>query len=425
MPQVTGETLAAIQERREKLLQMMMADPANLDAAFEYATLSSRAGDLEAAISTFQRMLILVPGVPRLQLELGVLYFRLGSYEMAKEYLDRALAAPNIPQAVQANVAPYLKAIEERTAVNQFHGGIMIGARYQTNANGGPQDEIINLNGLDFILNDTALADSDANAFISGNFRYSRKLSSLGDRFDVDLRTYGALFAEHDEIDTALGELTFGPVVDLERFGIEDSSIGIYGILGGIALHGDTYRTSVGAGLEFDKALSQRTIASIGAEYRYEDYHNTDLRPTSSYKTGDVYRLSGTVRHRFTRNLTGFVTAEAQRHDARKDFKSNEEFGLSFGGNYRFASPLDKQERPWVAGLAAGFLEREYGAADPNILASTAQRDSEIFVRGMLTVPFKESWAVQTVVSYRDVDSNYDINSHDNATISIGLMRTF
>jgi hypothetical protein len=44
--------------RREALLKEMIARPNDLDLAFEYASLSSQAGDYEGAISTLERMLI-------------------------------------------------------------------------------------------------------------------------------------------------------------------------------------------------------------------------------------------------------------------------------------------------------------------------------------------------------------------------------
>jgi tetratricopeptide (TPR) repeat protein len=76
-----GVAAPDIEVRRQALLQQMLQDPSNLDVAFEYASLSSQVGDYEAAISTLERMLIFAPNTPRLQLELGILYYKLGSYE--------------------------------------------------------------------------------------------------------------------------------------------------------------------------------------------------------------------------------------------------------------------------------------------------------------------------------------------------------
>jgi Flp pilus assembly protein TadD len=59
--------------QREAMLQRMIANPSDLDLAFEYAQASADAGDYEGAISALERMLIYAPNTPRLQFELGVL----------------------------------------------------------------------------------------------------------------------------------------------------------------------------------------------------------------------------------------------------------------------------------------------------------------------------------------------------------------
>ena len=71
--QVDEAAVQQAQARREALFQAILQKPDDLDAAFEYAALSVQVGDIEAAISTLERMLIFAPGLPRLQLELGVL----------------------------------------------------------------------------------------------------------------------------------------------------------------------------------------------------------------------------------------------------------------------------------------------------------------------------------------------------------------
>ncbi|HEV7462638.1 MAG TPA: tetratricopeptide repeat protein, partial [Methyloceanibacter sp.] len=112
-----GDSSAAVQRlgppeieaRREALLKQMIARPNDLDLAFEYATLSSQAGDYEAAISTLERMLIYAPNTPRLQLELGILYYRLGAYDVARSYLEQALANPNLPPSIAEQIKLYLQ----------------------------------------------------------------------------------------------------------------------------------------------------------------------------------------------------------------------------------------------------------------------------------------------------------------------------
>ena len=53
----------------------MMADPGNLDKTFAFAGLAVDVGDIDGAISALERMLLIDPNLPRVKLELGVLYF--------------------------------------------------------------------------------------------------------------------------------------------------------------------------------------------------------------------------------------------------------------------------------------------------------------------------------------------------------------
>ena len=106
-PRVGKPSIEQIQARRQVLFDAMLAQPDNLDAAFEYAALSAQVGDLEAAVSTLERMLIFAPGLPRLQLELGVLYYRMGAYETARGYFESAMSAPDVP-AVDRDRGVYL-----------------------------------------------------------------------------------------------------------------------------------------------------------------------------------------------------------------------------------------------------------------------------------------------------------------------------
>ena len=138
--QVGGVGAQQIQARREFLFQAMLQKPDDLDAAFEYAALSVQVGDIEAAISTLERMLIFAPGLPRLQLELGVLYYRLAAFETARGYFEGALAAPNVPPEVRVKVEQYLAGIDEAADPNRFAGQVRAGIRYQTNANRAPTD---------------------------------------------------------------------------------------------------------------------------------------------------------------------------------------------------------------------------------------------------------------------------------------------
>jgi tetratricopeptide (TPR) repeat protein len=95
-PEAFAETPAdaSLMTEQLALFDRMRKQPTNLDVAFRYAEVSTKLPDFEAAIGALERMLFFNASLARVNLELGVLYFRLGSYEMAKTYFTNAIADP-------------------------------------------------------------------------------------------------------------------------------------------------------------------------------------------------------------------------------------------------------------------------------------------------------------------------------------------
>ncbi|MDB2599816.1 tetratricopeptide repeat protein, partial [Gammaproteobacteria bacterium] len=103
-PTITDPTeLAAAQQQKEEIFKQLFKDPTNLSLLFKYANISILVGDLEGAIGVFEQMLIYDSELPRIRLELGVLYFRLGAYALANSYL-KSVKEFNPPPEVEARV---------------------------------------------------------------------------------------------------------------------------------------------------------------------------------------------------------------------------------------------------------------------------------------------------------------------------------
>jgi tetratricopeptide (TPR) repeat protein len=414
-----------IQARREALFQAMLEKPDNLDAAFEYAALSAQVGDVEAAISTLERMLIFAPGLPRLQLELGVLYYRLAAFETARGYFEAAIAAPDVPPEVRTKVEQYLSGIDQAADPTRFAGQIRAGIRYQTNANRAPVDSVILLDGLPFTLDADALGSPDGNVYTTGVFHWSHDLPSQGDTLEIDLLTYGSKQFELDELDVALAELTVGPAFDMGRFGIENAALGIYGIGSGVYLADDFYSAGVGAGTRFVIRPNPATYLMAALEYRHKDYHDSDSSPTASLRDGDELRTFGTATYILSPNTVLYGNAYLQRVWTDADYLSYLEAGFTVGPRYSFASPIDSSKPAWTVALNTGALFRNYDDPDPVIDPDAAEEDWEAFVGGGLTIPVKPDLALITELEYRYVESNYDTRQYDNFSISFSVAKSF
>jgi tetratricopeptide (TPR) repeat protein len=86
-----------LQNKQNAAFQEMLKDPGNLEVVMAYAQAATKAGDYEGAVSAYEGMLVIDSNLPRVRLELGILYYRLKSYETSRTYIETALASPTLP----------------------------------------------------------------------------------------------------------------------------------------------------------------------------------------------------------------------------------------------------------------------------------------------------------------------------------------
>jgi Flp pilus assembly protein TadD len=89
--------------------QDSLAKPADPDTLVKFATLAVKIGDLEGAISALERLLLIDGDNPDIQLELGVLYFRLGSLEAARTYLTAVRDSQRASPETKARAVSFLR----------------------------------------------------------------------------------------------------------------------------------------------------------------------------------------------------------------------------------------------------------------------------------------------------------------------------
>ncbi|MDA8607277.1 hypothetical protein N9L56_01300 [Gammaproteobacteria bacterium] len=142
------ELSIAIQQK-EEVFKQLFKDPTNLSLLFKYANLSIMVGDLEGAIGVFEQMLIYDSELPRIRLELGVLYFRLGAFALANNYL-KSVKEYNPPPEVEARVDQFLEAIVSAEEPFQWQQTLSIGFKRTTNGNSGINADFIEIG--DFLL---------------------------------------------------------------------------------------------------------------------------------------------------------------------------------------------------------------------------------------------------------------------------------
>lgn len=201
-----------LEQQYDQAFQAMFEDPANLDKAFAYARLAIQMLGFEGAISTLERMLIINADLPRVRMELGVLYYRLRSYEVAKGYLEEVLAEDDLPPVVASRAEEFLARIEERTSRHKFSTTVLAGIRHQSNANAGPSTTRVRVLGLDVDLDSTFTNQTDFDSFQTLRVTHGYDLG-VEPRVEIEseLVLYQANQATQDQVDTALAQVKSRP----------------------------------------------------------------------------------------------------------------------------------------------------------------------------------------------------------------------
>ncbi|WP_422102717.1 tetratricopeptide repeat protein [Vreelandella sp.] len=421
VPEHTSDTRA----QRAALFEQMMNDPADLDTAFRYAALATQAGELEAAIATLERMLIFAPGLPRLQLELGVLYYRLGAWQNARSYLEAALAADNVPVEVADRVEPLLAAISKRESPSRSATTLTFGLRHQSNANAGPTDRIITLNDLDFLLDDSARRRPGANLFASGRFEYSHDLPTQGDRFESHVLAFATRHEQLDEYNTLALDASTGVALDLGRFDMDDSELVLDTNVLGVMLDGEAYLVAPGLGLQLSKALEARWHLMLGSQFRYQDYRASSSRPVADERTGPLLQLSARLEYRPNQRVALYTGLSGEQYEARSDFFSYHQAELLVGSLWRFLPPLGDSAAPWTLAAELGYIDRRYDQPDPVVSPTERQDAHETHARLGLTTPMNDRTALLWQIDHRNVESNYVLQDVSNTGVTLAISVSF
>jgi hypothetical protein len=104
----------ALRASYDAAFQASLDNPADPQVLVKFAEVAVQMGDIEGAISALERLLLVDGQQADVKLELGVLYYRLGSTEAAKAYLEAASSSPEASDEVKERAQTFLKAMASK-----------------------------------------------------------------------------------------------------------------------------------------------------------------------------------------------------------------------------------------------------------------------------------------------------------------------
>jgi tetratricopeptide (TPR) repeat protein len=423
-PRATGQ-VSDDQAAYETAFEAMQRDPGSSDKAFAYAQAAIKVGDLEGAIGALERLLIFNPDLPRIRLELGVLYYRLGSFELARLYLSQITDRSDIPADVRAKVDEYIAETDRLSAQHRITGSLLTGIRYQTNANTGPVNGISRIFGLDLTLSTDLQKKGDLNFFGAATVNYVYDFR-LGDPLTLEsnLTLYGAKQFKQTQYDLSLVQVDIGPRFGLQHL-LDGASIRPYLIADHLSLGETNYLNSYGGGFNALAPLTDRLLLDGNFEVQNRQYWANTARPRIENRNGDFIAVRLSPRVAVTDKIVLSLTGELDRTLSVQGYERNTQFVLGPNALVRFDSPIPDLEQPWAVGFGFNRVWRTYAAADPIVDSDNTRRDSEWNVGGSLSVGLVDK--VQTLFQIQRswVDSTIPNYSYRNLIGSVALSMQF
>ena len=400
----------------DPLFQAMLSSPSSLDTTLRYAVSAKQRGDLEAAIGALERLLFYNSNLSLVEFELGTLYFRLGSYQMARGYFERVLNAADATADMKERAQEYLDEIAKRLQPDQWSGYAQTGFRYQTNASFGPTQQ--SLIGATRPINSQLRPQPDGNWFGAFALNYTHDFENQsGDVFEVNLGGYTAQQFHVSAVDTDLLDIRVGP-----RFGI------FLDDLNGASLNPTRSQPECCSQMRPTSEVSGGGVtmhfnwANIAldpyAEFRQMDYHSTGLYPLASGLTGNLVTAA---------LQASSIISESVRWNARWAFYSSNDASPWFSYN-RFAfdiwfpcaiaSPWGGPN--WVLTPSFTVSPWFYRQPDPAIVPFVTEHAFEWRAGAGLDIPIQDRIALGLAVQYRAIISNIPGNTVRDFTVSLG-----
>jgi hypothetical protein len=424
---------ARLEAQKEVLFQQMLRNPANLDVTFSYADVSARLGDYEAAVSALERMLLFNPNLPRVQLELGALYFRMGSYDLARDYFERA-AANKPPPEVRARIDEYMAQIEKAQSRYYLSGYVFLGGQYQTDANVAPGSPFILSPIGPVLLNSQFLKQASGSIFASGSLLYSYDLETQNhDTLDVTSVGYINHYYNTDvnRLDLSLLEVTAGPRFNFPNglaFVNTLASVKPYAIFDEVGLGEAQYFDAYGTGLEFDQTVWHDLLLKSVFEFRQKNFTDTADRPLSRGLNGSDKLVSLSATKPISLNSELNLEFDYLDQTTRLTYYTNDSYAVI--GSYRihYDVPFRILPYPWESSVFLGRAWSIYAAPDPccntsgnPLVFSPSSQLTQRWRFGFTgTVPVTARIAVVLQLERDIISSNLPIYAYTNNSILLG-----
>ena len=411
--------------RYDRLYQRMRENPRDLDLMFDFAQLAVRLGETEQAITTYERMLLVNPDLPRVKLELGALYYRIGSTQAARGYFEQVIDKPDIPEPVRRRVEAYLARIDDAQSRHDFLFATSAGVRYQTNATAAPDDDaVVTPFGVAKLTEDFQ-NQTDWSLFASQYIRHRYDLrTGLGETWETTLSGYLSRYHDLPRLDLDVAETTTGPRLAVLPTQL-DATVRPHLRATHVRRGRDTYYTSYGLGLSGDLVLDPRAQITAAYTGAYRAFATPRIRPDADDADGLEHEVEITGEYDVTSDLTLVAGVAVSRLNAEAGFESYSEGRLRTGADYSYRPPALDTGVPWRLSMRVRRSWTVYDDPDPLIATGRTRREDRWQLSVNNTARITENVSLDLRLSVTDTGSNIRNYEYRNTSVMTGVRLLF
>jgi len=396
--------------------QGVLARPSDLDASLRYAVGSEQAGDLEASIGTLERLLFYNPNLTRARFELGVLYFRLGSYEMARGYFQSVLASAEVAPDIKQRAQEFVDAIDRALRVDRWSGFAQTGIGYQTNASAGPSQQALLSSNL--TVDSRLLGRPDGNWFGAFGVTYVHDFGNQGgDVFEASILGYDAQQFTLHEFDFGWLDVRAGPRFGVFQDVLNGASIKPYVRATGATLADAPYFGAAGGGVTMHVNLANVALDPY-LEFERGHYRSSDLFPFAAGFDGTLSTYALQAASPLFPDVRWLGRIAFNHSDDAFPWFSFDRYALDVCLYWTVQMPWGG--RSWIVTPSLSIAEWVYRAPDPTINAFTAERAFEWQAGVALDIPIGKQVGIGVQVLYRAINSNIAIYTITDVAITMG-----
>jgi tetratricopeptide (TPR) repeat protein len=399
-PSMAEAQRAGSSEAFKQAFQETLQKPTDAPTLLKYARIAAQEGDLEAAVSAYERFLMIDADQPRVRYELGVLYYRLRSYEAARAYFETARASPKAGGDVKSGAGEYIAEIDKKVGKSRFSGDVLVGMRYSDNANNA-NSGALRFFGNTVLPNPSFSQRSDFSVVGAAQLRHRYDFGTQDNgTLETDFATYTSRQFQVSEANTLLFDLTTGPRSQPFEGAFRDVSLKPFVTGRYISVHDQPTYWSYGAGMEASAQLRDWLKLSTVVLGRRRDFVDNADAPTNSRSSGNDAAVAMQLQAELAPDILLMLGISATRYIASVASESYRELGFGGSLTIRFTDPLGLNGRKWYLTGSAGGAFAGYDAADPTIDPNVTRSQADLNLGMILSVPIDDRFSVVGQTTY-------------------------